>query len=91
MHYFRLLRDDNEVAEWFVLLLMKYYFSGGRTIIFTETKDYASELAGSLPGARPLHGDIQQAQREVKVLSRMALFAEYFVFVCVCESAMHYL
>lgn len=65
-------------------LLMKYYFSGGRTIIFTETKDYASELAGSLPGARPLHGDIQQAQREVKVLSRMALFfSEYFRSVCV--------
>lgn len=41
------------------------YSSGGRTIIFTETKDSASELADLLPGARPLHGDIQQAQREV--------------------------
>ena len=42
------------------------FFSGGRTIIFTETKDSASELAGLLPGSRALHGDIQQAQREVK-------------------------
>ncbi|KAG2711172.1 hypothetical protein I3760_04G064100 [Carya illinoinensis] len=41
------------------------YSSGGRTIIFTETKDSASSLAGLLPGARALHGDIQQAQREV--------------------------
>ena len=40
-------------------------FSGGRTIIFTETKDSASELAELLPGARALHGDIQQSQREV--------------------------
>ncbi|MBA0657406.1 hypothetical protein Goklo_009691 [Gossypium klotzschianum] len=40
-------------------------YSSGRTIIFTETKDSASELAGLLPGSRALHGDIQQAQREV--------------------------
>ncbi|KAG6384483.1 hypothetical protein SASPL_155698 [Salvia splendens] len=40
------------------------YSSGGRTIIFTETKDSASTLAGLLPGARALHGDIQQATRE---------------------------
>lgn len=39
--------------------------SGGRTIIFTETKESASELAGLLPGARALHGDIQQSQRSV--------------------------
>ncbi|KAG6429532.1 hypothetical protein SASPL_107584 [Salvia splendens] len=39
--------------------------SGGRTIIFTETKDSASTLAGVLPGARALHGDIQQSTREV--------------------------
>ncbi|KAJ4955019.1 hypothetical protein NE237_011802 [Protea cynaroides] len=45
--------------------IIRCYSSGGRTIIFTETKDSASELAGLLPGARPLHGDIQQAQREV--------------------------
>jgi ATP-dependent RNA helicase DDX21 len=42
-----------------------YLFSGGRTIIFTETKDSASELAGLIPGARALHGDVVQAQREV--------------------------
>ncbi|WOL19175.1 DEAD-box ATP-dependent RNA helicase 7 [Canna indica] len=41
------------------------YSRGGRTIIFTETKEFASELAGLLPGARALHGDIVQAQREV--------------------------
>ncbi|KAJ4950389.1 hypothetical protein NE237_027221 [Protea cynaroides] len=45
--------------------VIRCYSSGGRTIIFTETKDSASELAGLLPGARALHGDIQQAQREV--------------------------
>ncbi|KAG9159706.1 hypothetical protein Leryth_017409 [Lithospermum erythrorhizon] len=39
--------------------------SGGQTIIFTETKDSASGLAGLLYGARALHGDIQQATREV--------------------------
>ncbi|MCO5594073.1 hypothetical protein L7F22_048094 [Adiantum nelumboides] len=41
------------------------YSSGGRTIIFTETKNDASELASSLPSSRALHGDIAQAQREV--------------------------
>lgn len=45
--------------------IIRCYSSGGRTIIFTETKDSASTLAGLLPGARALHGDIQQAQREV--------------------------
>ncbi|RVX08252.1 DEAD-box ATP-dependent RNA helicase 7 [Vitis vinifera] len=43
--------------------VIRCYSSGGRTIIFTETKDSASELAGLLPGARALHGDIQQSQR----------------------------
>lgn len=40
----------------------------GRTIIFTETKNDANELAGTLSeinGARALHGDIPQGQREV--------------------------
>ncbi|CAK9135195.1 unnamed protein product [Ilex paraguariensis] len=45
--------------------IIRCYSSGGRTIIFTETKDSASQLAGLLPGARALHGDIQQSQREV--------------------------
>ncbi|XP_030947050.1 DEAD-box ATP-dependent RNA helicase 7 [Quercus lobata] len=45
--------------------IIRCYSSGGRTIIFTETKDSASQLSGLLPGARPLHGDIQQSQREV--------------------------
>ncbi|KAL3748300.1 hypothetical protein ACJRO7_009523 [Eucalyptus globulus] len=35
------------------------------TVIFTKTKESASQLLGLLPGARPLHGDIQQAQREL--------------------------
>lgn len=43
-------------------------YSGGRSIIFTETKESASELAGLLPGARALHGDIAQSQREVCIL-----------------------
>ncbi|CAL1405117.1 unnamed protein product [Linum trigynum] len=45
--------------------VIRCYSSGGRTIIFTEKKDTANQLAGLLPGARPLHGDIQQSQREV--------------------------
>ncbi|KAI3517613.1 hypothetical protein L1887_16828 [Cichorium endivia] len=44
--------------------IIRHHSSGGRTIVFTETKDYCSELAGVFPGARPLHGDIQQSQRE---------------------------
>ncbi|KAG9159707.1 hypothetical protein Leryth_017409 [Lithospermum erythrorhizon] len=45
--------------------IIRCYSSGGQTIIFTETKDSASGLAGLLYGARALHGDIQQATREV--------------------------
>lgn len=45
--------------------IISCYSSGGRTIIFTETKDCASELTGLLHGARALHGDIQQATREI--------------------------
>ncbi|KAK9103515.1 hypothetical protein Sjap_020769 [Stephania japonica] len=45
--------------------IIRCYSSGGRTIVFTETKDSASQLAGLLPDARALHGDIQQATREV--------------------------
>ncbi|GFQ07612.1 dead-box ATP-dependent RNA helicase 7 [Phtheirospermum japonicum] len=47
--------------------IISCYSSGGRTIVFTETKDLASTLAGALPGARALHGDIQQATREVTI------------------------
>ncbi|KAJ8771387.1 hypothetical protein K2173_026564 [Erythroxylum novogranatense] len=45
--------------------IIRCYSSGGRTIIFTEKRESANELAGLLPGARALHGDIQQSQREV--------------------------
>ncbi|KAJ6841433.1 DEAD-box ATP-dependent RNA helicase 7-like [Iris pallida] len=45
--------------------IIRCYSRGGRTIIFAETKESASELSGLLPGARALHGDIMQAQREV--------------------------
>lgn len=47
--------------------LVKCYGVCGRTIVFTETKNDANELAGTLAeivGARPLHGDIAQGQRE---------------------------
>ena len=37
----------------------------GEVIFFTETNNDTSELAGSLPNARDLHGDIPQSQREV--------------------------
>lgn len=46
--------------------IISCYSGGGRTIIFTETKNDASELASLLPGtAHALHGDIAQGQREV--------------------------
>ncbi|KAJ3690666.1 hypothetical protein LUZ61_019830 [Rhynchospora tenuis] len=45
--------------------LIRCYSHGGRTIIFTETKESASALGGLISGARALHGDIVQAQREV--------------------------
>nr|KYP61819.1 DEAD-box ATP-dependent RNA helicase 7 [Cajanus cajan] len=45
--------------------IIRCYSSGGRTIVFTEKKETASELAGLLTGARALHGDIQQSRREV--------------------------
>ncbi|XXG84690.1 hypothetical protein AAC387_Pa10g2153 [Persea americana] len=45
--------------------IVRCYSSGGRTIIFTETKNSCAELADLLRGARALHGDIQQSQREV--------------------------
>lgn len=45
--------------------LVKCYGAGGRTIVFTETKRDANELTESLAdGARALHGDIPQNQRE---------------------------
>jgi ATP-dependent RNA helicase DDX21 len=45
--------------------IIKCYSRGGRTIIFTETKESASELSGLIAGSRALHGDVVQAQREV--------------------------
>ncbi|AQL05724.1 DEAD-box ATP-dependent RNA helicase 7 [Zea mays] len=45
--------------------IIRCYSHGGRTIIFTKTKDSASELSGLIPGSRALHGDVAQAQREV--------------------------
>ena len=55
-----------QYADWFPLTSLNFLcFSGGRTIIFTETKDSASELSGLIPGSRALHGDVAQAQREV--------------------------
>ena len=57
-----------------------FWFSGGRTIIFTETKDSASKLAGLLPGAGALHGDIQQSQREVCCLCTYMVINLFFCF-----------
>ena len=48
--------------------LVKAYGCAGRSIIFTETKNDANELAASLAEvipSRALHGDIAQSQREV--------------------------
>ncbi|KAL2642915.1 hypothetical protein R1flu_010502 [Riccia fluitans] len=46
--------------------IISCYGSGGRCIVFTETKNDASELAGALKHgvARALHGDITQSVRE---------------------------
>ncbi|KAF2917117.1 hypothetical protein DAI22_09g168500 [Oryza sativa Japonica Group] len=45
--------------------IIRCYSRGGRTIIFTETKESASDLSGLIAGSRALHGDVAQAQREV--------------------------
>ncbi|KAL5201698.1 hypothetical protein ABZP36_036052 [Zizania latifolia] len=45
--------------------IIRCYSRGGRTIIFTETKESASELSSLISGSRALHGDVVQAQREV--------------------------
>ncbi|KMZ59850.1 DEAD-box ATP-dependent RNA helicase 7 [Zostera marina] len=45
--------------------IIRCYSGEGTTIIFTETKESASALSGLLPGARALHGDVMQQQREV--------------------------
>ena len=46
---------------------IRTYGATGRTIVFTDTKKDANELASSLEslGAKALHGDIPQNQREV--------------------------
>ncbi|KAG6512103.1 DEAD-box ATP-dependent RNA helicase 7-like [Zingiber officinale] len=44
--------------------IINSYSSGGRTIVFTETKRSAADLGQLLPGARALHGDISQDKRE---------------------------
>lgn len=46
---------------------IRTYGATGRTIVFTDTKKDANELASTLEalGARALHGDIPQSQREV--------------------------
>lgn len=48
--------------------MIRCYSNGeGRTIVFTETKKDATELAVALAdSASALHGDIAQAQREVR-------------------------
>ncbi|TVU08877.1 hypothetical protein EJB05_42300, partial [Eragrostis curvula] len=45
--------------------IIKCYSHGGRTIIFTETKESANELSSLIAGSNALHGDVVQARREV--------------------------
>ena len=48
--------------------VVRCYAAMGRAIVFTDTKREADELSNALSeslGARPLHGDIPQHQREV--------------------------
>ncbi|KAK8916729.1 DEAD-box ATP-dependent RNA helicase 7 [Platanthera zijinensis] len=45
--------------------LIRFYSSGGRTIIFTDTKESTSQLSDLISGSRALHGDVVQGQREV--------------------------
>ncbi|KAE8665497.1 DEAD-box ATP-dependent RNA helicase 7 [Hibiscus syriacus] len=63
--------------------IIRCYSSGGRTIIFTETKDSASEFSGLLPGSpgfawRPTAGPTRG-----RVLSRA------YHFSCFCSSKMN--
>lgn len=53
---------------------VRTYGSHGRTIVFTDTKRDANELATGLEsfGARPLHGDIPQSTREVRIRKHIA-------------------
>ena len=44
---------------------IRCYNNGGSVIVFTETINDTSELTGSFPNARALHGYIQQSQREM--------------------------
>lgn len=60
-----LLADSLMQFSQVLTVFLIFVFSGGRTIIFTETKESASELSSLIPGSRALHGDIAQAQREV--------------------------
>ncbi|XP_042452532.1 DEAD-box ATP-dependent RNA helicase 7-like [Zingiber officinale] len=53
------------VRQKLIPYIIDFYSSGGRTIIFTETKKSADKLGSILPGAQALHGDIMQQQREV--------------------------
>ena len=56
-----------------VASLVGCYGALGSTIVFAETKRTADELAtalGETHGARPLHGDIPQNQREVRPAQR---------------------
>lgn len=49
---------------------VRNYGAMGRTLVFTDTKKDANEMATSLEGfaARALHGDIPQSQREASCL-----------------------
>lgn len=80
--------------------LIKCYGVCGRTIIFTETKNDANELAGALSemiGARALHGDIPQSQREVRCLlcwpvaecSQMGIHAAACLSACLPACTLH--
>ena len=51
---------------------MQLYGKGGKTIVFTQTKRDADEVAMSMNrmlGTEALHGDISQAQREKTLAS----------------------
>ncbi|KAI3984701.1 hypothetical protein MKX01_039318, partial [Papaver californicum] len=54
-------RDSNPTV---IPNVIRCYGSSDKVIVFIETKGCASDISKLFPGARALHGDIQQAIRE---------------------------
>ena len=70
-------------------MVQVYSGSRGRTLVFTQTKQDADELAVSpclTQDARVLHGDIVQKQREVTL--KVSVYEPFKHTSCVCSSVL---